>query len=107
MPNGEAIYCADNFDIDDATTVTDITEALKNLEDNELASDTLKEITGVDVDLKDINIEEEATLIEDVYEEYTNTLNKDEFVPSEETMQKIENSDLASKILEMLGIYSK
>ena len=96
-----------NFDINDASTVTDITEALKNLEDNSLASDTLKEITGVDVDLKDLNIEEEATLIEDVYQEYTNTLNKDEFVPSEETIQKIEESELASKILEMLGIYSK
>ncbi len=96
-----------NFDINDASTVTDITEALKKLEDNELASDTLKEITGVDVDLKDLNIEEEATLIEDVYQEYTNTLNKDEFVPSEETIQKIEESELASKILEMLGIYSK
>ena len=83
------------------------TEALKNLEDNSLASDTLKEITGVDVDLKDLNIEEEATIIEDVYQEYTNTLNKDEFVPSEETIQKIEESELASKILEMLGIYSK
>lgn len=96
-----------NFDINDASTVTDITEALKNLEDNELASDTLKEITGVDVDLKDLNIEEEATLIEDVYQEYTNAPNKDEFIPSEETIQKIEESELASKILEMLGIYSK
>lgn len=96
-----------NFDINDASTVTDITEALKKLEDNSLASDTLKEITGVDVDLKDINIEEEATLIEDVYQEYTNASNKDEFIPSEETIQKIEESELASKILEMLGIYSK
>ena len=96
-----------NFDINDASTVTDITEALKNLEDNSLASDTLKEITGVDVDLKDLNIEEEATLIEDVYQEYTNAPNKDEFIPSEETIQKIEESELASKILEMLGIYSK
>lgn len=93
-----------NFDIDNTTSVTEITEAIKNLESNELAEDVVKEITGVEVNLEDMNVEEEATLIEDVYNEYTNSEDKENFVVDEELASRIESSELAGTILGILGI---
>ncbi len=93
-----------NFNINESTSITDITNAIKDLESNELAEDMLKEITGVEIDLESTDISEEATLIEDVYNEYKNSSDKDNFIPSEEAIEKLEDSNLASTILEMLGI---
>lgn len=93
-----------SFDINNTTSVTDITEALKGLENNELAEDTLKEITGVEVNLEELDIEQETTLIEDVYLEYSNSADKENFVPSEEVIEKLEESNLAETILGILGI---
>lgn len=93
-----------NFDINESTSITDITEAVKNLESNELAQDVVNEILGEEVDLSDVNIEEEATLIEDVYNEYNNSSDKENFVVTEELAQKINDSELAGTILGLLGI---
>ena len=93
-----------NFDINESTSITDITEAVKNLESNELAQDVVNEILGEEVDLSDVNIEEEATLIEDVYNEYNNSSDKENFVVKEELAQKINDSELAGTILGLLGI---
>lgn len=96
-----------SFDINSTTSVTDITTALKGLESNELAEDALKEITGVEVDLESLDIETEATVIENVYEEYKNAVDQENFEPSEELLEQIEESNLAETILGILGIISK
>lgn len=93
-----------NFDIENATSVTDITQAIKNLESNELAEDVVKELTGVEVNLEDMNVEEEADLIEDVYNEYANASDKENFEIDEDLATRIEESSLAGTILGMLGI---
>ena len=94
------------FDINNASSVTDITSALKGLENNELAEDALKEITGIEVNLDNIDISGEATVIENVYEEYINSDDPDNFVPSDEVLEQLEDSPLAETILGILGIIS-
>ena len=93
-----------NIDLENEDTITLVTDALANIENNELAKDFVKEIIGEDVNLEEVS--KDADLIKDVYEEYQKSEDKENFVldPNSEIATKLEESGLAKTILEMMGI---
>lgn len=93
-----------NVDLENADSVAVITDALANLENNELAQDFVKEIVGEDVDLEEVS--NDADIIKNIYEEYQQSDDKDNFTldPESELAAQLEDSKLAKAILEMMGI---
>ena len=93
-----------NVDLENADSITVVTDALTNLENNELAQDFVKEIVGEDVNLEEVS--KDADIIQSVYEEYQNAEDKENFTidPESEIGAKLEDSELAKAILEMMGI---
>lgn len=89
-------------------TVQKLVEELKNLENNELAKDVINEVAseylGNEIDLEGVNFEDEATVIEDVFEIYHADPEHFDIENNEELKEKVENSTLAKSILEMLGL---
>ena len=89
-------------------TVQKLVDELKNLENNELAKDVINEVAseylGSEIDLSEANFEEEAVILEDVFEIYHADPDNFNLETNTELKEKVEESALAKSILEMLGL---
>lgn len=96
-----------NFDINDLTNgdeiINNIVNNLETIQQSELVKDVMAEYLDIS-DTDTIDLKKDATIIQDVYDEYVS--NPDDFNINEydKLKEEVENSDAAKAILELLGI---
>lgn len=97
-----------NITTDNITTIVDnITSLGSDGVNNELVQDVIKEATGEEIVIpEDVNWETEASIVEDVLNEYEASTDKENFDINDypQLKENVENSEVAKAILDYLGI---
>lgn len=96
-----------NFDINNAddNIISSVSNVLNQVQENSLAKDMIAEYLEIETtDIDAIDFSQEATTIENVYEQYSQDPENFDISSHPELVEELNNSEVAQSILELLGI---